>query len=224
LVDLLPISSRNMSLDFKLRRALLGLSYSPCLWNPVWLSSVDPHFMREIFAEPLRAEELYEEAVDMWRASGQHNLIDRTLEFYTSFYLPDNILFKVDRAAMLNSLESRAVFLDNDLVEFCRRLPYRFKYRKGERKYLLKRALRGVVPDQVLTRSKKGFGIPLTSWLRTTPTSPPMQPLPGMRLEQVARAWEDHRSGTADHRLFLWSWLSLQWGLPSPLMATSVAA
>ncbi len=224
LVDLLPISSRNMSLDFKLRRALLGLSYSPCLWNPVWLSPVDPHFMREIFAEPLRAEELYEEAVDMWRASGQHNLIDRTLEFYTSFYLPDNILFKVDRAAMLNSLESRAVFLDNDLVEFCRRLPYRFKYRKGERKYLLKRALKGVVPDQVLTRSKKGFGIPLTSWLKTTPTSPPMQPLPGMRLEQVARAWEDHRSGTADHRLFLWSWLSLQWGLPSPLMATSVAA
>jgi asparagine synthase (glutamine-hydrolysing) len=224
LADILPISSSNMSLDFKLRRALLGLSYSPCLWNPVWLSPVDPRFMREIFAEPLHAEELYEEAVDMWRASDERNFIDRTLEFYTNFYLPENILFKMDRAAMLNSLESRAVFLDNDLVDFCRRLPHQFKYYKGERKYLLKHALKGIVPVEVLGRPKKGFGIPLRSWLRTTPASPPMQPLPGVRIERVARAWRDHRFGAADHRLFLWSWLSLQWGLPQQHTATPLAA
>jgi asparagine synthase (glutamine-hydrolysing) len=137
----------------------------------------------------LRAEELYEEAVDAWQASGKRNLIDLSLEFYTRFYLPENILFKIDRAAMLNSLESRAVFLDNDLVEFCRRLPHQLKCRKGGQKYLLKRALRGVIPDEILTRPKKGFGIPLRSWLRTTPARPPMQPLPGIRLERVARAW-----------------------------------
>jgi asparagine synthase (glutamine-hydrolysing) len=224
LVDLLPISSSNMSLDFKLRRTLLGLSYGPCLWNPVWLSPVDPDFMREIFTEPLRAEELYEEAVDAWQASGKRDLIDRSLEFYTRFYLPENILFKVDRAAMLNSLESRAVFLDNDLVEFCRRLPHQLKYRKGEQKYLLKRALRGVIPEEILSRPKKGFGIPLRSWLRTMPARPPMQPLPGMQLERVGRAWQDHRLGAADHRLFLWSWLSLQSGLPLHLTAAPVAA
>jgi asparagine synthase (glutamine-hydrolysing) len=179
--------------------------------------------MREIFTEPLRAEELYEEAIDAWQASGKRNLIDRSLEFYTRFYLPENILFKADRAAMLNSLESRAVFLDNDLVEFCRRLPHQLKCRKGERKYLLKRALRGVIPDEILSRPKKGFGIPLRSWLRTTPVRPPMQPLPGMRLERVARAWQDHRLGAADHRLFLWSWLSLQSGLPLKLTAAPVA-
>ena len=219
LADLLPISTYNMSLDFKLRRALLGLSYGPCLWNPVWLSPVDPQFMREICAEPLRAEELYEEAIDMWRAGDGRDLVDRSLEFYTNFYLQDDILFKVDRAAMLNSLESRAVFLDNDLVAFCRRLPHRFKYRHGERKYLLKRALRGIIPDEVIERRKKGFGIPLASWLRTVPAIPPMRPLPGLRLERVARAWQDHRAGTVDHRLFLWSWLSLQWGLLQPSSA-----
>ncbi len=224
LVDLVPGSARNMSLDFKLRRALLGLSYRPCLWNPVWLSPVDPRFMQELCAEPLRAEELYEEAIDSWQAAGNRDLLDRSLEFYANYYLPDDILFKVDRAAMLNSLESRAVFLDNDLVEFCRRLPGHFKYRNGERKYLLKRALRGVVPDAALDRRKKGFGIPLASWLRTIPASPPMEPLPGMRLERVAQAWRDHRSGAADHRLFLWSWLSLQWGLARQTAADPVAA
>ncbi|MGH8323337.1 MAG: asparagine synthase (glutamine-hydrolyzing), partial [Steroidobacteraceae bacterium] len=213
LVDLLPRSRRNMSLDFKLRRALLGLSYRPCLWNPVWMSPVNPRFMQELCAEPLCAEELYEEAIESWQSAGQRDLLDRTLEFYTNFYLPDDILFKADRASMLNSLESRAVFLDNDLVEFCRRLPGRFKYRNGERKYLLKRALRGIVPDAAIDRRKKGFGIPLASWLRTIPASPPMESLPGLRLERVAQAWQDHRSGAADHRLFLWSWLSLQWGL-----------
>ncbi|MGH7102957.1 MAG: asparagine synthase-related protein, partial [Acetobacteraceae bacterium] len=133
-------------------------------------------------------------------------------------------LFKVDRATMLNSLESRAVFLDNDLVEFCRRLPGRFKYRNGERKYLLKRALRGIVPDAVIDRPKKGFGIPLASWLRTIPANPPMQPVAGMRLGRVAQAWQDHRSGAADHRLFLWSWLSLQWGLARDTAAAPIAA
>ena len=74
---------------------------------------------------------------------------------------------KVDRAAMMVSLESRAVFLDNDLVEFCRRLPYRFKYRNGTRKYLLKKALAPLLPKAVLSRRKKGFGIPLAKWLKS---------------------------------------------------------
>ncbi|MGH7103870.1 MAG: asparagine synthase-related protein, partial [Acetobacteraceae bacterium] len=224
LVDLLPNSKRNMSLDFRLRRTLLGLSYRPCLWNPVWLSPVDPRFMQELWAEPLRAEELYEEAIDCWQSAPSLDILDRSLEFYTNFYLPDDILFKVDRATMLNSLESRAVFLDNDLVEFCRRLPGRFKYRNGERKYLLKRALKGIVPAGALARPKKGFGIPLASWLRTIPATPPMEPLPGMRLDRVAQAWQEHRSGAADHRLFLWSWLSLQWGLARDTAAGPLAA
>ena len=63
---------------------------------------------------------------------------------------------------MMVSLESRAVFLDNDLVEFCRRLPYRFKYRNGTRKYLLRKALAPLLPREVLMRRKKGFGIPMS--------------------------------------------------------------
>lgn len=208
----LPVSTRNMSLDFKLRRTLSGLGHRSALWNPVWLAPVDPEFMTELFNDPLSPEELYSEAIAMWDTSDAPSLVDRSLEFYTSFYLPDNILAKVDRASMLCSLETRAVLLDNDLVDFCRRLPHAFKLRKGRRKYLLKKALEGLVPQPIIDRPKKGFGLPTAKWLKTMPETPPMAPVPGMRMDRVKSAWADHRKAIADHRQFLWSWLSLQWG------------
>jgi asparagine synthase (glutamine-hydrolysing) len=199
-----------MSLDFKLRRALMGLSYPQSLWNPIWMAPLEPSDIEDIFEHPLPAEDLYEEVLRLWDAGQGKDLVDRTLEFYTNFYLQDDILMKVDRASMMNSLETRAIFLDNDLVEFCRRLPNKFKIRRGQRKYLLRLALRGLIPNEVLTRPKKGFGIPLTSWLRSTPREPPLEPVWGVRMERVGERWARHRAGKADYRLFLWSWLALQ--------------
>jgi asparagine synthase (glutamine-hydrolysing) len=207
---MLPQSNRNMSFDFKLRRTLAGLSYPPEIWNPVWLSPAEPRAIAELMHEPLYAEELYEEAIGQWEAGAGKSDVERTLEFYTNFYLPDDILMKVDRAAMMNSLESRAVFLDNDVVDFCRRLPTRLKYRNGERKYLLRRALKGVIAPEILRRPKKGFGIPLAKWLREFPAEPLLAPLPGVKMDKIAAMWREHRTGRADHRLLLWSWLSLQ--------------
>jgi asparagine synthase (glutamine-hydrolysing) len=216
LAEFLPVSSRNMSLDFKIRRGLMGLSYPQSVWNPVWMSPVEPRDMADLFDEPLRLEELYEEAIAAWEGSGADSLVDRTLEFFTNFYLPEDILTKVDRASMMVSLESRAVFLDNDLVAFCQRLPHRFKFHRGERKYLLKKALADVLPPSILGRRKKGFGIPLASWLRTFPAQPPLGRVAGIRGTEVERRWREHRSGSTDHRLFLWSWLSLQQAFASP--------
>ena len=211
LAERLPLSDRNMSFDFKLRRALVGLSYPASMWNPAWLAPVEPDAMAALCERPLAPEELYSEAIQQWERSGPHGtLVDRTLEFYTTFYLTDNILTKVDRASMMSSLESRAVFLDNDLVAFCQRLPHRFKYRNGTRKYLLKRALERELPAEILRRPKKGFGIPLAKWLRSEPAILPLDPVPGIRLDRVRQAWTEHRQGRKDHRLFLWCWLSLQ--------------
>ena len=209
LAELLPLSARNMSLDFKIRRGLMGLSYAPSMWNPVWMSPVEPRDMAELFNSSARAEDLYDEAIASWEGCEQKNVVDRTLEFFTNFYLTDDILAKTDRASMMVSLESRAVFLDNDLVEFCRRLPSRFKIRNGERKYLFKKAMTRHLPPDVLHRPKKGFGIPLAKWLRSLPRGP-SNPVPGIRGATVERFWQEHRSGAADRRLALWSWLSLQ--------------
>jgi asparagine synthase (glutamine-hydrolysing) len=216
LVGKIPISAANMSFDFKLRRALIGLSYPQSMWNPIWLAPLEPRDINDIFERPLSPEDLYEEVLNLWHAGEGKDLVDRTLEFYTNFYLQDDILMKVDRAAMMNSLETRAIFLDNDLVEFCRRLPNRFKIRRGQRKYLLRRALRDLVPDGVLARPKKGFGIPIAKWLKTTPDKPPLAQVEGVRMERVIQRWIQHRAGKTDQRLFLWSWLALQTVLNAP--------
>ena len=210
LADLLPRSSRNMSFDFKVRRTLLGLSWPEALWNPVWLSPANPDLIAEIFDAPLRAEELYEEALALW-STQKGDLIDRTLEFYTTFYLQDGILTKSDRATMLNSLEGRAVFLDNDLVEMCRRLPNRFKFRGGERKRLLRRALAGWLPGDVLKRRKKGFGIPLTRWLQewqSPATGGGVAQDVGLRENVLQERWSRHGRGEIDERLLLFAWAS----------------
>jgi asparagine synthase (glutamine-hydrolysing) len=210
LADVLPRSVRNMSLDFKIRRALLGLSYEESLWNPVWLSPMCPELIREAFEQPLSKEDLYSEVLEAWRDTTNLSLIDRTLEFFTKFYLQDNILAKVDRAAMMNSLESRAIFLDNDLVDFARTLPSHFKYRFGKRKYLLKRALRGIVPDFVLERPKKGFGIPLSEWLSDLQLPRSQNRADGLSSVYIDELMHAHRSKQADHRLAIWSLIAYQ--------------
>ena len=209
LVDLLPKSGRNMSLDFKLGRVLGGMSYPPKLWNPVWLAPLEPGEIIELFEEPTTAEELYSEVLDVWRGSPGAGLVDKTLEFYTRFYLPDDILTKVDRASMMNGLEVRSVFLDNDLVDFVRRLPAACKIRRGQRKYILKKALEGLVPNEILRRPKKGFGIPLMTWLKDLSLSPEGGKSFALDEDTIARKIAEHQAGRGDHRLFLWCWAVL---------------
>lgn len=209
-VNALPVSRRNMSLDFRLKRTLSGLSYGPSLWNPIWLAPLEPAHLAHLFEEALSPEELYSEALEVWARDRSSSMVDRTLAFYTNLYLQDDILTKVDRATMMSSLESRAVLLDNDLVAFCQRLPHELKVKNGQRKYLLKRAMQGILPQDIIDRPKKGFGIPTASWLRSLPAEPPLAAIPGVRMDRVGTAWDEHRRGAKDHRLFLWSWLSLQ--------------
>ena len=205
----LPHSDRNMSLDFRINRTLRGLSYPRQMWNPVWLSPVDPVEMQDLFQTSLRSDDLYSEAIEYWDSSSSGNVVDRSLEFYTRFYLQEGILAKADRASMQASMESRAIFLDNDLVEFCRHLPHSFKLRGRTRKYLLKKAIEPLLPESVRARPKKGFGMPISSWLRTMPKHPPPSAFPEINSEYAQNAWREHREQTRDHRLFLWSWLSL---------------
>jgi asparagine synthase (glutamine-hydrolysing) len=212
-VNAMPRGKGNMSLDFRLRRTFRGLSYKPALWNPVWLGPLDPGAFAACFENPLPPEALFEEALQAWNAAASPSPVDRTLEFYTNFYLPEMILAKADRASMFASLESRAPFLDRDLVAFCQRLPHGYKLRGGERKFLLKEALRGIVPDFVLARRKKGFGIPLATWLGAlTPAQMGLPAAAGLRADYAAARWKNFAAGREDERLFLWAHLTLEAG------------
>lgn len=210
LASRLPVSTRNMGLDFKLKRTLTGLSYGQKLWNPLWLGPLSPPEISRVFGEKIEAEDLFEEAIELWDSSPRLNLIEKTMEFYTTFYLQDGILTKVDRASMLNSLETRAVFLDNDLVEFASRLPTSLKYRNGTGKYLLKKVLSRRLPADIVNRPKKGFGIPLALWLREVPKHIPLNAIAGINTDKVADLWRSHRLKKANNAIALWVWLSLQ--------------
>ena len=100
------------------------------------------------------------------RATRGDDAVNRELYADLRVYLADDILVKVDRMSMATSLETRAPFLDADVMELAFSMPGHLKMRDGQRKSILKQALRGILPDRILIRKKEGFSIPMKNWLR----------------------------------------------------------
>ena len=206
----LPITDSNMNLGFKIRRTLRGLSYPQSMWLPVWMSPVEPDEIIDLFESPLSAEELYVDALDTWNRNRHLDIQDQALAFFTEHYLSNDILVKTDRATMLHSLESRAVFLDNDLVSFCQKLPFHFKMRNGNTKYLLKKAVEGRLPKPIINRRKKGFGIPLNRWARNLNILTQNKwSSTDIQFETISRCVDSLKQKKGDYALFLWAWAAL---------------
>jgi asparagine synthase (glutamine-hydrolysing) len=144
--------------------------------------------------------------------------LDRCVAIDFASYLPDDILVKLDRTAMANSLEGRAPFLDHRLVGFAARLPANLRVRGQRGKHLLRRVAARWLPREVLDKRKKGFGIPLDRWFRG-PLAPLAADLFASRafrerglLQPVAarRYLDHHRRGDADYGEVLWLMISLE--------------
>jgi len=125
-------------------------------------------------------------------------------------YLVDDILTKVDRASMANSLEVRCPLLDHRLMELVARIPSGLKLRNNQGKYVFKKALKGVLPNDVLTRSKKGFAVPVAEWFRSELKALAHEVVVE-RQDGVLNAtflkgcWEQHQRGQRDWSALLWS-------------------
>ena len=194
----LPVSHKNISLDFKIKRTLRGLDHPAKLWNPVWLGALEPSDLSRLTQSRFSIEEIYSEAIESWVSCAATDPVDRTLQFYTEIYLQDGILAKADRASMMNSLEVRSPFLDIEVANFARRLPHHFKLRGKTTKYLLKRAAEKLLPREIVHRKKKGFGSPVGAWLRTGRLAP--EPKTLLLREHL----DSHLAGRSDERLHLW--------------------
>lgn len=133
-------------------------------------------------------------------------------------YLPDDILVKVDRAAMANSLETRVPFLDHRVIELAWSLPMSLKMRDGQTKWLLRQVLYQYIPRQLIERPKAGFSIPLSDWLRGPLKDWAEALLDETRLRregyfdtQLVRAkWQAYLEGKHNHHTFLWNILMFQ--------------
>jgi asparagine synthase (glutamine-hydrolysing) len=203
LASWIPVSHANISLDFKIKRMLRGLSYGEKLRLPVWMGPLEARQIDDYFGDHTAPEELYSEAIESWDSAGEHaSRVDRASEFFTRLYLQDDILAKVDRASMLHGLEARSPFLDLEVVDFARKIPHTVKLRGGTTKWILKRALQPVLPASILYRKKKGFGTPLGQWFRDKALAPEI-PV-GISGGFVKRAVHSHQIGRGDERLFLW--------------------
>jgi asparagine synthase (glutamine-hydrolysing) len=129
-------------------------------------------------------------------------------------YLPSTVLVKVDRASMLNSLEVRAPLLDHQLLEFLGRLPPQWRFQKR----ILKDAIRGLVPDRVLTRPKAGFGVPLSAWfqgdfgayLREVLLDPQTRQRGLLNVGYVEKLIQRQQKPWAELSLYLWSVLMFE--------------
>ena len=133
-------------------------------------------------------------------------------------YLPDDVLVKVDRAAMSASLETRIPLLDRRVIEFAWSLPLSFKQRFGQGKWLLRQVLHRYVPRKLVERPKQGFAVPVEEWVRAELRPWAEELLDENRLQQdgffqernVRRKWTDHLSGRGDWGRPLWNVLMFQ--------------
>lgn len=219
--DALPASTRNFSVDFKLRQFLKGIPYPEPRRTQVWLGSFDPNELDDLLSEEVKAQlGGFDPLADLdplreTAAVAGADWLAALIYQYTTTYLTDDILAKVDRASMACSLEVRAPFLDYTLAEFLAGLPSSFKLRRKTGKYLLRRALSDTLPADLLRRPKKGFGIPIAQWLKDDLSPLARDTLAVERLRKqglfkpqwVQTLLREHQVGRRNHRKQLWTLL-----------------
>jgi len=151
------------------------------------------------------------------RDSGQNDDLTRMIYNEFKLRLPELLLMRVDKIGMSASIEARVPFLDHKLVEFTFDIPGQWKTRNGTSKYLLKKALAGILPDDILYRKKMGFAAPMAEWLRGPFGERARSTVLGSRLMDRARfnrthienLFHQHRKGDANHALHLWTLFNL---------------
>ncbi len=234
MVSMLPVSHNNLSFDFKVKRFLGSVDKDAAERHFRWMGSIAPEKHKDLFTQEFRqklagAEPVtYEKLVDQidWdyfghvgrKIGSSGSLINSIMHLDLLTYLADDLLVKSDRASMAASLEVRVPFLAFPVVEFARQLPPDLKLKGFRTKYLLRKLAGEYLPESIVERPKKGFGIPVARWLQSD-----LKPLVDKLLsreyigEQNIFQWnavsgllDDHMNKRADRRKELWTMLMFQ--------------
>ena len=208
----LPPTEKKKGLVNKVKRFSTGATTAPSdLGHYRWMVYLSARDKARLYKAGLRdalgSNDVYAPVREALGRFSQDDVLNRQLYADLSLYLADDILVKVDRMSMATSLETRAPFLDGDLMELAFSMPGHMKIRNGERKWILKRAMKDVLPESILNRQKEGFSIPMKNWLRKE-----LQPLMRDLLSRdrvarrglfdpdvVGKLMDDHVEGRENH-------------------------
>ena len=221
--SILPPSDKKKGFINKVQRFTQGLASAPSsIAQYRWMTFCDAGTKRSFYAPALQSallnSDVYAPIRRHLRGAHTDDPLNRQLYADLQVYLNDDILVKVDRMSMATSLETRAPFLDMDVMELAFSMPGHLKIRHGQRKHVLKSAMRDLLPESVLTRPKEGFSIPMKTWLRRE-WAPMMQDLLGpeqvrrrgwLEPAEVTRRVDEHLAGTDNHAHQLFSLMVLE--------------
>jgi len=223
-VNALPVSTKNMSFDYKAKRFVRAANFDTVARHHLWFGSfsIDQH-ERLLTRDALEASsgDIYRGARGLLAEINSEPGIDEIAQMQyldINFYLAEDILTKVDRAAMAVSLETRAPFLDPRVGQFAASLPVEYKLKGSKGKFILKEAVRDLLPRAILDRPKKGFGIPVAEWLKGRLNPLLRDMLAPARLKDqnlfnhhyVQTLIKEHEEGTASLHKELWTLLVFQ--------------
>jgi asparagine synthase (glutamine-hydrolysing) len=222
IVRRIPPQPAKKGLINKTKRLIEGSNLPPSLQHTRWMM-----FMNTAEKASLYKPELFESLNGCSPTALLHNYFQQSAAFdslaqqqYVDIktYLVDDILTKVDRMSMANSLEVRVPFLDHRLVEFAVNLPPHMKVHYGRTKIILRDMMKGILPESVLSKPKEGFSIPIKNWLRVQ-LKPLMNELLAPDLihkrgyfdvKTVSLWMKEHLEGRANHSHRLWSLMVLE--------------
>jgi len=207
---------------WRLKRFLQEYIKSPEMRNAHWLCHFSTEMKSELYADGFLSQfsgiDSFELLLDKYKEAEAESFLDKTLYTDVMMYLPDDLLVKVDVASMANSLEARSPFLDHEFMEFVAKIPSELKLRGKTTKYILKEALKGILPDEVIFRQKMGFGVPIDHWFRNDLREMAYDTLLSDRAvqrgyfkkEAVKKILDEHTSGKWNWHNHIWNLLMLE--------------
>jgi len=220
-VNNLPVSTKNMSFDYKAKRFVRASKYDLVTRHHSWFGSFSIDEQKSLLSKDVLAQtsnDIYKSAKELLEICDAENDIEKMQFLDINFYMAEDILTKVDRASMAVSLEVRAPFLDPRVAQFAAQLPLEYKLKGNKGKYILKKAVEPLLPKEILQRPKKGFGIPIADWLKGRLNPLMHEMLDAKRLKEqnlfdadfVQKLIKEHETNTASHHKQLWTLLVFQ--------------
>lgn len=220
LARFLPVSFNDISFDFKLRRFLNGEGKPLLERHHSWLGSFTNLEKKSLFKKEIHSalENTFEPTYRHNKNCFAENDLNKILYNDLKMYLEGDILFKIDRASMANSLEVRVPFLNERIIDLAMNLPLNLKLNRLTGKYLLKKIMTPILPEKIIHRPKKGFNMPIAQWLAGDLRPLLMDLLSSTHLESqglfnpsfIESLLKEHFSKKKDHRKLLWTLLVFQ--------------